>query len=170
MGVPPSGNGPAFADEPSLRTSVQSRRNDIVTAPTSGVPRTIDIDPARKGSSQTFVARRSPRVAIDMPVEVVGQRVNGKVFRQETRATAVNAHGAQLILGMAIEIQPSIHLRNKKTGAEAQCRVVYQKRIETEKAELGIEFVDSQPTFWGITFPPEDWSGAQRKIPALHSK
>jgi hypothetical protein len=162
VGVPPSGNGPAFADEPGLGTRVQHRRSDIVTAPTSGVPRTVDTDPARKGSSQTFVARRSPRVAIDMPVEVVGQRVNGKVFRQETRATAVNAHGAQLILGMAIEIQPSIHLRNKK--------VVYQKRIETEKAELGIEFVDPRPTFWGITFPPGDWSAAQRKMPVLPSK
>ena len=85
-----------------------------------------------------------------MPVEVAGQSVNGKAFRQETRTTAVNAHGAQLILAMTVEMQPSILLRNTKTGAEAQCRVVYQKRVESEKAELGIEFLEPQPRFWGI--------------------
>ncbi len=96
--------------------------------------------------------------------------VNGKAFRQETRTTAVNAHGAQLILATTVEMQPSILLRNKKTGAEAQCRVVYQKRVESEKAELGIEFLEPQPRFWGIAFPPEDWSRAERKMPAAHSK
>jgi hypothetical protein len=105
-----------------------------------------------------------------MPVEVVGQSVNGKTFRQETRTTVVNAHGAQLILGMTIEIQPAILLINKKTGAKAQCRVVYQKRVESEKSELGIEFLEPQHRFWGIAFPPEDWSRAERKIPVAHSK
>ena len=105
-----------------------------------------------------------------MPVEVVGQSVNGKSFRQETRTTAVNAHGAQLILPTTVEIQPAILLRNTKTGAEVQCRVVYQKRIESEKAELGVEFVEPQPRFWGIAFPPEDWSRAERKMPPGHSK
>jgi hypothetical protein len=60
-----------------------------------------------------------------MPVEVVGQSVNGKAFRQ---------------------------------------------RVESEKAELGIEFLEPQPRFWGIAFPPEDWSRAERKMPAAHSK
>jgi hypothetical protein len=105
-----------------------------------------------------------------MPVEVVGQSVNGKAFRQETRTTVVNAHGAQLMLATTIEIQPSILLINKKTGAKAQCRVVYQKRVESEKSELGIEFLEPQHRFWGIAFPPEDWSRAERKIPVAHSK
>ena len=105
-----------------------------------------------------------------MPVEVVGQSVNGKAFRQETRTTAVNAHGAQLILPTTVEIQPAILLRNTKTGAEVQCRVVYQKRIESEKAELGVEFVEPQPRFWGIAFPPEDWNSAERKKPGSSSK
>ncbi len=132
----------------------------------TSLPPTVDASPTRKGPSQSPIARRSPRVAIDMPVEVVGQNVNGKGFRQETRTTVVNAHGAHLALATATEIEPSILLINKKTGAEVQCRVVYQKKIESGEAELGIEFVNAQPRFWGIAFPPEDWSRAERKIPA----
>ena len=109
-------------------------------------------------------------MAIDMPVEVVYHSVNGKSIRQDTRTTVVSAHGALLILATTTEIEPSIHMINKKTGTEVQCRVVYQKRIESGKAELGIEFVDPQPRFWGIAFPPEDWSRAERKIPVAPSK
>jgi hypothetical protein len=133
-------------------------------------PRADDTSSNRKGPSPYPAARRSQRVTIDMPVEIVGQSVNGKAFRQETRTTVVNAHGAQLILAMTIEIQPSVLLRNIKTGAEVQCRVVYQKRVESEKSELGVEFVEPQHRFWGIAFPPEDWSRAERKIPTAHSK
>ena len=141
-----------------------------MTEPNSTLPLTVDAGPTRKGPSQYPVARRSPRVAIDMPVEIVGQSVNGKAFRQETRTTVVNAHGAHLVLTTTTEIEVSIILKNKKTGAEVQCRVVYQKRMEGGKAELGVEFVDPQPRFWGIAFPPEDWSRAERKIPVAPSK
>jgi hypothetical protein len=141
-----------------------------MTEPNSSIPRTVDTDPPRKGPSQFPIARRSLRVAIDMPVEVVGQSVNGKDFRQATRTTVVSALGAHLILAATTEIEPSILLINKKTGAEVQCRLVYQKRIESGKAELGIEFVDPQPRFWGIAFPPEDWSRAERKMPAFPSR
>ena len=105
-----------------------------------------------------------------MPVEVVGRNVNGNGFRQETRTTDVNAHGAHLVLATATEIELSVILKNKKTGAEVECRVVYQKRMESGKAELGIEFVNPQPRFWGIAFPPEDRSRAERKIPVAPTR
>jgi hypothetical protein len=105
-----------------------------------------------------------------MPVEIAGKSLNGTAFRQETRTTAVNAHGAHLIVAITTNIEPSLQLINKRTGAKAECRLVYQKRIEGGKSELGVEFVTPQPRFWGIAFPPEDWSRAERKIPAFHSK
>lgn len=123
-----------------------------------------------KGTPQYPVPRRSPRVTIDMPVEVVGKSVGGKMFRQETRTTVVNAHGAHLTLATVTDIETTLLLINKKTGAEAECRLVYQKRIESGKSEFGIEFLVPQPKFWGISFPPEDWSRAERKIPAFTAK
>jgi hypothetical protein len=114
--------------------------------------------------------RRSSRVSIDMPVEVFGQSVNGKVFREETRTTTVNAHGALLMLGSVVQIKPSVLLINKTTRIEVQCRVVSLKETEKGKVELGVEFVIPQPRFWGIAFPPEDWNNADRKKPGSQPK
>lgn len=104
-------------------------------------------------------------MAIDMPVEIFGQSANGKVFREETRTLVVNAHGALLVMTPVPEIKPSILLVNKKTRSEVQCRVIFQKETEKGKAELSVEFVNPQPRFWGIAFPPEDWNNADRKKP-----
>lgn len=104
-------------------------------------------------------------MAIDMPVEIFGQASNGKVFREETRTIVVNAHGALLVMTSIPLIKPSVLLVNKKTKTEAQCRVIFQKETEHGKGELGLEFIDPQPRFWGIAFPPEDWNNADRKRP-----
>ena len=121
-------------------------------------------------SSHSPSRRRSSRVSIDIPVEIFGYAVNGKVFRAETRTTMVNAHGALLILTLATELKSSILLINKKTSSEVQCRLIYQKETEKGSAEIGIEFVSPQPRFWGIAFPPDDWNNADRKKPSLSSK
>ena len=105
-----------------------------------------------------------------MPVEVFGQAVNGKVFREETRTTTVNAHGALLVLGSPVQIKPSVLLINKTTRIEVQCRVISLKETEKGKVELGVEFVIPQPRFWGISFPPEDWNNADRKKPGSQTK
>jgi hypothetical protein len=125
---------------------------------------------ALKGSSNPLTKRRSSRVSIDMPVEVFGQSVNGKVFREEKRTTTVNAHGALIVLGSAVQIKPSVLLINKSTSIEVQCRVVSLKETEKGKVELGVEFVIPQPRFWGIAFPPEDWNNADRKKPGSNAK
>lgn len=132
-----------------------------------GFAPTVGAAPNEKETPQYPVARRSPRVAIDMPVAVVGKNANGTIFRQEMRTTIVNAHGAHLMLSTMTEIEPSILLINKKTGREAQCRLAHQKRTGIGKYELGIEFITPQTRFWDIAFPPEDWSRAERKIPAF---
>ena len=111
------------------------------------------------------IKRRSSRVSIDIPVEILGQQVNGKMFREETRTIVVSAHGALLTLRLASQIKPSVLIINKKTRAEVQCRVISLKESDQGKVELGLEFVAPQPRFWGIAFPPEDWNNADRKMP-----
>ena len=137
----------------------------VMTKPKTSTTAGTSNPPAPKGPSGLSTKRRSSRVAIDMPVEVFAQAVDGKVFREETRTTTVNAHGALLVLGSAIQIKPSVLLINKTTRIEVQCRVVSLKEMEKGKAELCVEFVIPQPQFWGISFPPEDWNNADRKRP-----
>ncbi len=107
---------------------------------------------------------------ISMPVEFFGQDTNGKVFCQGAHTKVVSAHGALLILTAIAQIKPLILLVNKSTKTEVQCRVAYRKDTEGGTVELGVEFVSPQPRFWGIAFPPEDWSRADRKITGVPSK
>jgi hypothetical protein len=141
-----------------------------MTKPKVNPPAATSNPLAPKGSTNPLTKRRSSRVSIDMPVEVFGQAVNGKVFREETRTTTVNAHGALLVLGSAVQIKPSVLLINKSTSIEVQCRVISVKETEKGKVELGVEFVIPQPRFWGISFPPEDWNNADRKKPGSNNK
>lgn len=134
--------------------------------PKANAPAALTKAPIPKGPPNPPSKRRSSRVAIDMPVEVFGQTQNGKMFREETRTTTVNAHGALLILASAKAINSSVILINKKTSTEVQCRVVYLKEMEKGRVELSVEFVIPQPRFWGISFPPEDWNNAERKRPS----
>ena len=131
----------------------------------STTPLTAKKGLASRNLSTSPTARRSSRVAIDMPVEIFGQASSGKVFREETRTIVVNAHGALLMMTSIPLIKPSVLLVNKKTRTEAQCRVIFQKETEPGKGEMSVEFVDPQPRFWGIAFPPEDWNNADRKKP-----
>lgn len=105
-----------------------------------------------------------------MPVEIIGQTITGNAFSEETRTTAVNAHGALVLLKTPNEINLSVLLVNRKTNVKVQCQVVYRKKLEGGKTEVGVEFVDPQPRFWGIAFPPEDWNWAERKKPGSSSK
>jgi hypothetical protein len=141
-----------------------------VTKPNESLPVTAIKPIAPKGPQNPAIKRRSSRVAIDMPVVLFGQQVNGKVFSEDTRTSVVNAHGALIILTSGVEIKPSVLLVNKISKVEAQCRVVSQKETENGKSELGVEFVTPQPRFWGIAFPPEDWNNADRKMPGSHSR
>ncbi len=109
--------------------------------------------------------RRSSRVTIDIPVEVYGQGADGTVFREETRTQVVNAHGALLLLKTEVGLKQMLLLVHKKTRNEIRCRVAYRKEIRKGRAEVGMEFLDPSPGFWGIGFPPEDWNRAERKRP-----
>jgi len=54
-------------------------------------------------------------------------------------------------------------LVHTKVGTEIRCRVAFRKKIDKERFEIGFEFIEPNPTFWGINFPPEDWNPADRK-------
>lgn len=127
--------------------------------PTSqNTPEAPATTPARKGVSHATLARRSSRVMIDIPVQVTGKTVSGSAFSEDTKTSVVNAHGALLILATTLDVNSTISVKNQKTNAKVGCRVIYQKEIQQGRAEMGIEFITANPTFWAITFPPTDWA------------
>jgi hypothetical protein len=51
-----------------------------------------------------------------------------------------------------------VTLINPQTNEQQPARVVYLGPQQSDKQEIGIEFVKSSPLFWRIAFPPPDWT------------
>src|SRR5712675_300219 len=114
------------------------------------------IPPKSRGDSD--VQRRSQRVMLKVSVVVLAQGADNKRVSEETRTVTVNAHGAMILLGMKASIGQLLTLRNSRTGEEASCRVVYLSPHQSEKREVGVDFMKPSPRFWRISFPPPDWT------------
>jgi hypothetical protein len=135
------------------------------TVATLNSPERATANPIRTvdGQARQFSNRRSTRVAIDFPVSVFGQDVDGKIFVEKTKTLIVSAHGALVALKTNVDPQKPALLENTKTGMEVQCRVVFRKEIAKGHLEVGLEFANPFPRFWGMNFPPDDWKSADRK-------
>jgi hypothetical protein len=144
-------------------TTLDLRAKAPVKAPTNP-PRTAatEANPANK--------RRSQRVVIDVPVTVSGMLLGGKDFVETTKTVTVNAHGGLITIAAKIDPQKAALLVHVKSGNKIQCRVAYRKEIPGSRYEIGLEFANPSPTFWGISFPPEDWDSADRKKAELQDK
>src|SRR5216683_5037034 len=102
--------------------------------------------------------RRSQRVIVKVSVMVLSEGTDNKPVSEETRTVTVNAHGAMILLGLKVSIGQLLTLRNSKTGEEIACRVVYVSPHESEKRQVGVDFMNPCPRFWRISFPPPDWT------------
>lgn len=102
--------------------------------------------------------RRSQRVMLKVSVVVLAHGADNKRVSEETWTVTVNAHGAMILLGMKVSIGQVLMLRNSGTGEEESRRVVYLSPHQSEKREVGVDFLKPSPGFWRISFPPPDWT------------
>jgi len=102
--------------------------------------------------------RRSQRVIVKVSVMVLAEGVDKKPVSEETRTVTANAHGAMILLGLKVSIGQLLTLRNSRTGEEVPCRVVYVSPHESEKRQVGVDFMKPCTRFWRISFPPPDWT------------
>src|SRR6267378_3134107 len=102
--------------------------------------------------------RRSQRVIVKVSVMVLAEGTDNKSISEETRTVTVNAHGAMILLGLKVSIGQLLTLRNSRTGEEIACKVVYVSPHESEKRQVGVDFMNPCPRFWRISFPPRDWT------------
>jgi hypothetical protein len=101
--------------------------------------------------------RRSQRVALRVPVTVLGVRAEGNASIYEKAQTLeVNAHGAFLPIKSAVAVGQMLTIRHDKTEEELFCKVA---RVEHNHSwmHVGLEFLHPSPRFWRISFPPIDW-------------
>lgn len=108
--------------------------------------------------TQAANQRRSQRILLSVPLRVSGKRTNGTSFVEHAKTQIVNAHGALLQLREPVREGQALIIRNIVTGEEAPCKVVDLGPGTNGLSEIGVEFAQSNPHFWRVSFPPADWS------------
>jgi hypothetical protein len=96
--------------------------------------------------------RRSPRIALLMPINVAGQDLQNCAFSEAATATNLNLHGAAIHLNRQLIIGSVITVTNR-IGIEAAARIVAQVGVAEGAFIYGVEFVQArQPNFLGVSF------------------
>lgn len=98
--------------------------------------------------------RRSERAFLRIPIEVRGTNEAGKLFREQTYTVVINRHGARINLKSAVRRDDRITVTNLQNSMACPFRVValVTKAIGSG-AEWGIECLQPDKNFWGISFP-----------------
>jgi len=95
---------------------------------------------------------------MQVPVRIRGKDAQGADFEEFTETLAINAHGALVLLTARLTSGAAVHMRHNKTEEEQECHVAFLGPVRSSKAEIGLEFTAPRPTFWRVSFPPEDWT------------
>jgi hypothetical protein len=108
-------------------------------------------------SSGSDDRRRSQRVMLSLPVTISGQTVQGP-FTEQTHTMVVNAHGALVGLKANVAKGQILRIKSATFPEELECHVIWVGPAAEGKNQCGLEFTKPVPKFWGVTFPPADWS------------
>ncbi len=96
--------------------------------------------------------RRSARIAIQIPVEVIGVESNGHRFCDLARTESVSEHGGCLLLNRILVPQQELRLR-RMLGEEITVRVIGEVKRTVEGILYGVSFLEGSFDYWGIHFP-----------------
>jgi len=97
--------------------------------------------------------RRSRRFPFVSPVEATWQEANGKIFRENGRATEVNAQGGLLEMKIYPAVGSQIELTNLLSHESLHARVVGVRRDpEGHLLGVAVELLVPSETFWGVNF------------------
>jgi hypothetical protein len=102
--------------------------------------------------------RRSQRILLSISIVVSGEKPNGATFSERTKTQVVNAHGALIHLHEAVLAGQQVKVKNLMTNEEINCTVADINAGSGEAPEVGLSFAKPTPSFWRVSFPPEDWS------------
>jgi hypothetical protein len=101
--------------------------------------------------------RRSQRLVLNVPVVAYRLPKAARPFFEGAHTLAVSAHGALISLARGVVADQKLVLRHAVSGEEQECRVVFTRKNMPGPTEVGIEFRQPAPNFWGIAFLPVDW-------------
>jgi hypothetical protein len=111
----------------------------------------------QKKTIKGYVARRSFRALVRIPVLITGKDEQGVEFKEETETCEVSKYGARIYLLQELKEDTILKLCLKESKVWMDVRVVWLGSEENNtKGHVGIEFVETS-NFFGVVFPEEDW-------------
>jgi hypothetical protein len=102
--------------------------------------------------------RRSQRVLARIALVVSGKINDEAAFEEETFTIAICAEGGLLKLRKSLKKGQRLSLFQAKTGQQEFCTVSQVEPIEDGFSSVRVHFLEPNPEFWHITFPPEGWT------------
>ena len=102
--------------------------------------------------------RKGHRLKLVIPVKVVGTNHSGASFTEDANTIIISAYGALISLRTAMDKGQILTLSNLHTRATIDCAVVYVGQVQGDQSEVGVAFALPTKAFWGIAFPPSNWS------------
>jgi hypothetical protein len=98
--------------------------------------------------------RRTERVLLRIPIEISGQDVKEKSFKEKTHTLVINRDGARVALHASVRAGTLVNVKNLQTALAARFRIVGPStRSLGETPEWGVECLEHGLDFWGISFP-----------------
>jgi hypothetical protein len=98
--------------------------------------------------------RRSDRVSVTVPIEVIGKDVKGHQFVQQTRTLVISRYGASIALPHKLATKQEFVIRRQGIEKKAKARVVKQIAGQSGEYVYGVMLLDPRVNLWAIEFPP----------------
>jgi hypothetical protein len=109
--------------------------------------------------------RRTLRVALTVPLTVLGKTDSGDRFSVQTHSQSVNRHGALFQLEEIVLVGQTLMIVNDHTSQSIECRVVSVHRARDGKKYVGVEFTSAEMNFWHMQFPIPGAKPLRRMLP-----
>jgi hypothetical protein len=100
--------------------------------------------------------RRSGRIVKELDIVLLGTDTGGKVFSEETKTVVLSRHGAGIVSRYRLTPDELMTLRLTGSMNEAVVRLVGQIGGEPGRYVYGLAFVEPDPDFWRMEFPPPE--------------
>jgi hypothetical protein len=105
---------------------------------------------------------------------VIGVRLSSTKDKTDTAAMMVHTldispTGAKLA-GLREQMQPGDLLTLQRQHKRVKCKVVWCREVGPREIQVGVQFVDSDPAFWGVDFTENKGSDEKKLWSLLGAK
>ncbi|HXX13897.1 MAG TPA: PilZ domain-containing protein [Candidatus Eremiobacteraceae bacterium] len=106
------------------------------------------------GSITGSKQRRSARLQLQLPILIIGNDDEGRVFSERTHTVVVSLHGAGIVSRYSLVAEQELILRAENPERETEVRVVGEIGQQGILHTYGVAFIDDRVDFWHLEFPP----------------